>query len=85
LACQRSGGTPHRGSLLLAHTLPSSEKEAAPTTREFYLTSQRMDIKAEAMKAWSGALIEAYLQAGGRMPEPREERRKSKIKQKPRR
>lgn len=69
-------------SLALAHTLPQDEDEAAPTTRQYYLTSQRMTEKAAGMRAWSEALIEAYLKAGGTMPAPREERRRSKIKTK---
>ena len=58
-------------SLVLAHTLPQDADEAAPTTRRYYLTSQRMREKADGMRAWSDALIEAYLKAGGTMPEPR--------------
>jgi hypothetical protein len=73
-------------SLVLAHELPDKEKdEAAPTTRQYYLTSQRMKEKADGMRAWSDAVIEAFLKAGGTMPEPREERRKSRLKAKPRR
>ncbi|MBP1294315.1 hypothetical protein [Bradyrhizobium elkanii] len=70
-------------SLVLAHTLPQDEEEAAPTTRQYYLTSQRMTEKAAGMKAWSDAVVAAYLAAGGTMPEPREERRKSKLKRQP--
>lgn len=74
--------SPVASSLVLAHTLPDTDDEAAPTTREFYLTSQRMDVKATAMRAWSESLIEAYLKAGGTMPAPRETNRKSKLKSK---
>lgn len=70
-------------SLVLAHTLPQDDDEAAPTTRQYYLTSQRMTEKVAGMRAWSEALVAAYLDAGGTMPEPREERRKSKLKRKP--
>lgn len=70
-------------SLVLAHTLKKDEKEAAVTTRQYYLTSQRMREKADGMRAWSETLVEAYLKAGGTMPAPREERCKSKLKRKP--
>ncbi|MBN9602087.1 MAG: hypothetical protein J0G33_04070 [Afipia felis] len=43
--------SPVASSLVLAHTLPITEDEAAATTREFYLTSQRMDVKSAAMTA----------------------------------
>jgi hypothetical protein len=64
--------SPVASSLVLSHTLPTTAEEASPTTREFYLTSQRMDLKSTAMKAWSDAVIETYLKAGGAMPMPRE-------------
>lgn len=67
-------------SLVLAHTLPQDDQEAAPTTRQYYLTSQRMLEKAVGMRAWSEALIRAYLEAGGVLPVPSEARRKSKIR-----
>ena len=70
-------------SLVLAHTLPQDEEEAAPTTRAYYLTSQRMTEKATGMKAWSEAVIGVYLKAGGTLPAPREEPRRSKLKRKP--
>lgn len=73
--------SPTASSLVLAHTLPQTEKEASPTTREFYLTSQRMDIKAEGMAAWSEALTAAVKKAGGSLPAPREKRRAGKVKQ----
>ncbi|WP_027568249.1 hypothetical protein [Bradyrhizobium sp. URHA0013] len=69
-------------SLVLAHTLPNDAEEAAPTTKAYYLTSQRMAEKATGMRAWSEAVVGAYLKAGGKMPAPREERRKSKLKKK---
>jgi hypothetical protein len=69
-------------SLMLAHTVPKDSKdEAAPTTREFYLTSQRMDLKADAMRAWTEALMTSYSKRGGKYPTPSETgraRRKSK-------
>lgn len=63
--------SPVASSLVLAHTLPQTAAECSPTTREFYLTSQRMDIKAEAMAAWSEALTAAVVKAGGSLPVPR--------------
>lgn len=60
-------------SLMLAHTVPKDSKdEAAPTTREFYLTSQRMDLKADAMRAWTEALMTSYSKRGGKYPTPSE-------------
>lgn len=70
-------------SLVLAHTLPNDADEAAPTTRAYYLTSQRMAEKTAGMKAWSEAVVEAYLKAGGTMPAPREALRSSRLKRKP--
>jgi hypothetical protein len=73
--------SPVASSLVLAHTLPQTAAESSPTTREFYLTSQRMDIKSEAMAAWSEALTAAVRKAGGSLPAPREKRRAGKVKQ----
>jgi hypothetical protein len=53
-------------SLMLGHALPDDVEDAAPTTKKFYLTSQRM--AAVAMRAWSDALVEAFLKAGGTLP-----------------
>jgi hypothetical protein len=55
-------------SLMLGHALPGTVEDAAPTTKRFYLTSQRLVEKAVAMKAWSNALVEAFLKAGGTLP-----------------
>ena len=38
--------------------------EAAPTTWEFYLTSQCIDLKTEAMTAWTEALMDSYARGG---------------------
>ncbi|MEH2471866.1 hypothetical protein V1281_006946 [Nitrobacteraceae bacterium AZCC 2161] len=71
----RADVPPAAASLMLAHTLPGGEKDkAAPTTKKFYLTGQRMDMKLIAMKAWSEALMRAYYKAGGVYPQPSEER-----------
>lgn len=52
---------------MLAHKIPADAKdEAAPTTREFYLTSQRMDLKADAMLAWTDAVMNSYAKRGGK-------------------
>lgn len=70
-------------SLVLAHTLPTDGEEAARTTQEYYLVSQRMREKADGMRAWTDALLNAYLKIdGAKLPEPREQRRASKIKSK---
>ena len=53
---------------MLGHALPGTVEDAAPTTKRFYLTSQRLVEKAVAMKAWSNALVEAFLKAGGTLP-----------------
>lgn len=55
-------------SLMLGHALPGTVEDAAPTTRKFYLTAQRMAEKAVAMRAWSDALVEAFIKAGGTLP-----------------
>lgn len=74
--------SPVASSLVLAHTLPQTAEEAAPTTQAYYLTNQRMDVKSQAMRAWSESLVEAFLKAGGRMPAPAEGPRRSKLKTK---
>lgn len=51
-----------------------------PTTRAFYVQNQKMAAKSDAMAAWSEALIMAVEKAGGRLPEPRETARRSKMK-----
>jgi hypothetical protein len=40
-------------------------------TKRFYLTGQKMELKAIAMEAWSDAVMTAYARAGGRPPMPR--------------
>lgn len=72
--------SPVASSLVLAHTLPQPADEATPTTRAYYLTSQRVAEKAAAMKAWSEALVAGVERAGGKMPRPVEGPRLSKIK-----
>jgi hypothetical protein len=67
-----AGMPPSASSLMLAHAMPASADEVAPTTRKFYLSSQRMDVKAKAMKAWSDAVMKAYRKAGGKPPVPSE-------------
>ena len=73
--------SPVASSLVLAHTLPQTAAESSPTTREYYLTSQRMDVKMAAMAAWSEALIAAVAKAGGTLPVPKEAVRVGKVKQ----
>jgi hypothetical protein len=72
--------SPIASSLVLAHTLPQTAAESSPTTREFYLTSQRMDVKSEAMAAWSEALTAAVKKAGGSLPTPRVHRPPGRMK-----
>jgi hypothetical protein len=68
-------------SLMLAHKIPAdAPNEAAPTTREFYLTSQRMDLKTKAMTAWTEALMNSYAKRGGKYPMPGETGRAKKKK-----
>jgi hypothetical protein len=68
-------------SLMLAHKIPEGTKdEAAPVTKEFYLTNQRMDLKADAMRAWTEALMNSYIKRGGKYPTPSETGRPRKKK-----
>ncbi|SFV18294.1 hypothetical protein SAMN05192541_13411 [Bradyrhizobium arachidis] len=63
-------------SLVLSHKLKDGGDEAAATTRNYYLTGQRMREKTAGMKAWSEALVAAYLKIpDARLPEPIEQRR----------
>jgi hypothetical protein len=59
---------PTASSLMLGHALPGTVEDAAPTTKRFYLTNQRMAEKAVAMKAWSDALVEEFLKIKGTLP-----------------
>ncbi|MEK9285427.1 MULTISPECIES: hypothetical protein [unclassified Bradyrhizobium] len=63
-------------SALLGHVLPRDRNEAddemSAVTREFYLTSQEMPLKTQAMKLWSDAVLDAYVRAGGTLPMPHE-------------
>jgi hypothetical protein len=61
-------------------TILETDNESAPTTRDYYRTSQRMHIKRDAMLAWSEALQRAVERLGGKMPAPRETARPSKVK-----
>jgi len=63
---------PLASSLMLAHAMPASADEVAPTTRKFYLSNQRMDAKTAAIAAWAGAVMDAYAKAGGQPSAPRE-------------
>jgi hypothetical protein len=73
--------SPRAASLALAHAIKNStDREMAPTTRDYYSVSQHMDEKAVAMRAWSEALLEAFLDADGKMPEPSATIRKPKTK-----
>ena len=68
-------------SAMLAHADDDeADNRLAPTTKTFYVQNQRMPEKSDAMEAWSEALVAAFLKAGGRLPEPNETVRKSKIR-----
>jgi hypothetical protein len=73
--------SPVASSLVLAHSLPNTAEESSPTTRDHYLTSQRMDVKSEAMTAWTEALTASVKKAKGALPAPREKPRAGKAKQ----
>ncbi|MEH2500258.1 hypothetical protein V1294_006737 [Bradyrhizobium sp. AZCC 1678] len=64
-------------SAMLGHVLPNDNdvdwRRMSKTTEDYYLTAQHMDLKAEAMKLWSEALVKAYVEAGGMLPMPREQ------------
>jgi hypothetical protein len=55
-------------SLMLGHALPPTVEASSPTTQKFFLTGQRMDAKAIAMRAWSDALVEEFLKLKGTLP-----------------
>ncbi|MFB9268009.1 hypothetical protein ACFFWD_33580 [Bradyrhizobium erythrophlei] len=63
-------------SAMLGHVLPrdrnDADDEMSEVTREFYLTSQEMLLKTQAMKFWSDAVLDAYVRAGGTLPMPHE-------------
>lgn len=56
-------------SLVLSHKVKNDGEQAAVTTRKWYLIGQRMREKSAGMKAWSEALIEAYLEQDGVLPQ----------------
>lgn len=62
-------------SALLGHVLPGDAtqdwRRMSKTTIDYYLTAQHMDLKTEAMKLWSDAVVAAYVDAGGQLPMPR--------------
>jgi integrase len=58
-------------SAFLGHAPPLDDKDPearSRTTERFYSVTQRMPLKTLAMKAWSGAVLDAYLKAGGVWP-----------------
>jgi hypothetical protein len=74
-------GVPKAGiSAMLAHADEETDDRLAPTTRAFYVQNQMMPQKSDAMAAWSEALIAAYQRAGGKMPQPIEGPRPSKLR-----
>lgn len=76
--------SPRAASVTLAHALEDKEQSGmSDVTREYYSVDQLMEEKAVAMKAWSDALIETFLDAGGKMPAPSAQQRKPKTKLRP--
>jgi hypothetical protein len=74
-------GVPKSGiSAMLAHADDEKDDRLAPTTKAFYVQNQLMTEKSDAMQAWSQALIRSFEKAGGKLPEPRETFRPSKLK-----
>jgi hypothetical protein len=65
---------PAAASAMLGHVLPNDKEldwlRISETTEKYYLTYQHMDLKAPAMKQWSEALLQAYVNAGGTLPLP---------------
>jgi len=55
------------GLTVLAHAGDKADG-LSRTTREFYLTNQRMAEKADAMAAWRDASLKAYAKASGKPP-----------------
>jgi hypothetical protein len=58
-------------SSALGHAPPLDEKDPearSPTNENFYSVTQRMPLKTLAMKAWSEAVLNAFLKAGGVWP-----------------
>jgi hypothetical protein len=49
---------------------PNDPDAMSDVTEKFYLETQRMPLKIEAMQAWSDAVMEAYDKAGGKWPQP---------------
>lgn len=73
-------GVPKSGiSAMLAHADEAVDDRLAPTTKAFYVANQMMAEKSQAMEAWSEALVTAYQRAGGKMPQPSEGPRLSKL------
>jgi hypothetical protein len=57
-------------SAMLSHTDGEAKSKLSETTRRFYSTGQKMELKALAMNAWCKAIDEAYAKAGGKTPMP---------------
>jgi hypothetical protein len=65
------GLSPAASSAFLGHAPPLDEKDPearSPTNENFYSVTQRMPLKTLAMKAWSEAVLNAFLKAGGVWP-----------------
>jgi hypothetical protein len=59
-------------SLMINHAFPGDRlgdlQRLAPTTKQYYVLTQRIPQKTEAMAAWSDALLKAFKAAGGIYP-----------------
>ncbi|UYO55205.1 hypothetical protein [Rhodopseudomonas palustris] len=76
---------PGAASALLDHAkLDDDADDVSPTTERYYNVSQRMPLKAQAMEAWTSAVMGAFERAGGVLPEPYEPRMPRRIDVPPR-
>lgn len=57
-------------SAMLSHSDGEAKSKLSETTRRFYSTGQKMELKAVAMETWCAAIDEAYRKAGGKPPMP---------------
>ena len=67
----RISSVPKSGiSAMLAHAGDKADESLSRTTREYYHTNQSVAEKADAISAWRDALLNVYVKAGGRPPQP---------------
>ena len=69
---ERPGLPAGTASLMINHAFPGDRlddlQRLAPTTKQYYVLTQRIPQKTEAMAAWSDALLKAFEAAGGIYP-----------------